>query len=191
MKSIFPSEIMQASVFVSSRGFRKVCVVANRSCAFFQCVQLRLHTFFVFGRIIMEQTHCRNCNAVLESGWDFCPVCGNLSYSENQQYQYIPSQYDYNLQSYYTPLTNGFGTAGMALGIVSTALILFSCLFMPKSLSDIVLKVICMTVAEHGLPLSIVGMCRRFRPKAKAAVGLGLNIFSLTLSLVGYLNYFL
>lgn len=56
---------MQASVFVSSRGFRKVCVVANRSFAFFQCVQLRLHTFFVFGGIQTEAEYNTLRNEIL------------------------------------------------------------------------------------------------------------------------------
>lgn len=152
---------------------------------------------------VMEQTFCQNCNSVFESSYKFCPNCGCANDDANQPPQnekpphtdpswvYTPPTYDPPL--YASFYGNGFGTAGLWIGILSRILFWFAILYMqterPNFFFAVWLIGICITSTVHGMALSIVGLCRRFRPKGKAIAGLILNAVSLFIVMIIYVVY--
>lgn len=148
----------------------------------------------------MEQIYCPNCGVAVEKGGAFCPNCGSTigdanQQPQNDQPQYTQPQYTqpqyaqpqyaqpqyaqpypgYNPQPYVAPVGNGLGTAGMVLGIISAAMLLLA--LITNVFAGLFFTVFCMILAVPGMALSIAGMCRKNRPKAKAIAGLVLNTF--------------
>lgn len=145
----------------------------------------------------MEQTLCHNCNTVFESSYKFCPNCGCANDDSHDAYTPpipAPTPYDpYYVPAYASFLGNGFGTAGLWIGILSRILFWFAVFYMqterPNFFFACWLIGICITSTVHGMALSIVGLCRRLRPKGKAIAGLILNAVGLFAVMLIYIIY--
>lgn len=170
----------------------------------------------------MEQNICPNCNAVLENDAAFCSNCGSPVSAKEEQPVYQQPAYQqpvYQQPAYQQPMyqqpvrqqymgvrrVNGFGIAGMILGIsafaVFAAVMIYifykydqfkdysgwwyevtfgdtvEALFNYSRYEGVqVATIFASFLAFNALPFSIVGLCLRNRSKGTAAVGLALSI---------------